>query len=528
MTKEAGPIVVSVIRSPSNGNDSSYYRLLIRTIFVQKFLYIFRILYIFFLKKGFKSLILTDEVLSGIFGGSKPSGHQLLTIAMHHFVGSEREKVLFSGLDEASSFRSGMSGMSARSQRTRFLPHSRLKASEGSPKANTAETNTGSSDLDFRSNSIRRKSSVTTSPGLTSSPSMISIADHPVNQSGSNLTEEFRAFSRIKSSDLAKMLTKIDDESFSQTLLSMESSLLSSRFTVDIVKFVSSAPSPNNNNTSKNWEAFNTIIGGPIESSVYLQQSVLKPKVIVDVKPSPKIMNMTIEEARLEQSKPIADLIEKEKNYVEILNLMDLHIYQELSKRSIIKPADLENYFGQIPGLLHQHKGLLEKIDKKEASGLYDVKALANGLIASLKFNPKFCAIYKRYCSDQSEREKEIKKEYETNQSFSGFIDEIYNKKIFKLQKLDQLMMSPVQRITRYKLQIEDIIKNTHPEDDALPLLKEAFDAASSLASYIDSVVERNRGLVQILALNNKVKGFSVSLIHAYKYDIYFACRVLA
>ena len=40
MTKEAGPIVVSVIRSPSNGKDSSYYRLLIRTIFVL-ILYIF-------------------------------------------------------------------------------------------------------------------------------------------------------------------------------------------------------------------------------------------------------------------------------------------------------------------------------------------------------------------------------------------------------------------------------------------------------------------------------------------------------
>jgi hypothetical protein len=70
--------------------------------------------------------------------------------------------------------------------------------------------------------------------------------------------------------------------------------------------------------------------------------------------------------------------------------------------------------------------------------------------------------------------------------------------------------MTPVQRVMRYKIQLEDIIRNTHPDDTSLPLLKDALKSAGSLASFIDSHVEQQRGLELLLSIPSKIKGCPV------------------
>lgn len=171
-------------------------------------------------------MILTDEVLVPAFGNVLPTTHQLMTIAMHHYVGNEREKAIFGGAaddDDAASIHSNMTGMSTRTDRTRFLPHSRLKSLLG-PRKSSPNTAEGRS-LDARSDSIRRVSAPSQSP-LRSIPedgtaSMFNSA--PIEDS---LASQFKAFSRMKSSDLAKSFVKIEESSLPQTLLAMENSLV--------------------------------------------------------------------------------------------------------------------------------------------------------------------------------------------------------------------------------------------------------------------------------------------------------------
>lgn len=71
-------------------------------------------------------------------------------------------------------------------------------------------------------------------------------------------------------------------------------------------------------------------------------------------------------------------------------------------------------------------------------------------------------------------------------------------------------MMSPVQRVMHYKIHLEDILKNTHPLDPTFAKIKEALKAAASLASFIDSVIEQQKGLEQLIAIPSKVKGCPV------------------
>lgn len=72
--------------------------------------------------------------------------------------------------------------------------------------------------------------------------------------------------------------------------------------------------------------------------------------------------------------------------------------------------------------------------------------------------------------------------------------------------------MTPVQRVVQYKLHIADLLKNTHPQDPVLPSIKDAHAAAASFASFVDSVVDLQKGLEQLLSIPMKVKGCPVHI----------------
>jgi hypothetical protein len=162
-----------------------------------------------------------------------PTSQQIITIALHHFVGNEKEKAIFCTDDDASSFRSGMSGFSMRSNRTKFLPHSRFRDIDNISFSSNSDTTHQASggNLDVRRNSIRKniqsnlaKSTIdlTEDEGEEESNQKTNLE---VNYSVS-LMEEFRSFSKMKPSELAKLFVKIESPSLSKVLLSQELSLV--------------------------------------------------------------------------------------------------------------------------------------------------------------------------------------------------------------------------------------------------------------------------------------------------------------
>ena len=82
--------------------------------------------------------------------------------------------------------------------------------------------------------------------------------------------------------------------------------------------------------------------------------------------------------------------------------------------------------------------------------------------------------------------------------------------------------MTPVQRVMRYKIQLEDIIRNTHPDDHSFPLLKDALKSACSLASFIDSHVEQQHGLELLLSIPSKIKGCPVSFTQDFDFNNFY------
>jgi hypothetical protein len=205
----------------------------------------------------------------------------------------------------------------------------------------------------------------------------------------------------------------------------------------------------------KNWEAFCQLMGSHIEPGVIMQQRLRSARDIAslgnaDCGPSTKMASMSFEDAAKIQAHPVNDLIEKEINYSKQLDDMDRWFVQELGQKKVVDAYQFGRIFGHIGKLARLHRELLKTINVRLPDGRVDVESMSRGLIQFLRHSKEFRDTYQHYCNQQCDREVALKDEYSRNQSFYQFCEDVYAKRIFHLAKLDQLLMGPVQRMTRY------------------------------------------------------------------------------
>lgn len=439
-------------------------------------------------------------MLRGVFGDRSIASQHLLTIAIHHFVGNERERAVLAGGDDAVSVHSGLSTMSTRTDRTRFLPHSRLKRA-----LSIANMASSQSPLDTaRRDSMRRTQQ---QPDLEAEkPAGFRGSTQPAPTAlDADLQQRFRALARLKASEVARQFQRIDDPALPHTLLAMEQALLASTVDIDVISCTAAAEGEQEGS----WATFeSTLLGSRIDTDLLLQQGLQRAREAPGgdhglCPASSKIAAMSLEEARRAQAHPLRDLLEKERNYTKQLCDLEHWFCQELGKRRIVGEYPMRTVFEPLARLARLHRALLGGLEAAEG----DPEGMALALTGALREQRDFREAYQQYCNLQGVREQALKEETESNQSFSQFCEDVYKRRVFGLAKLDQLLMAPVQRITRYRLHLEEVVRSTHPQDDALPALREALHAATRLAAFVDAVVEQQRSLAALLSLQSRVRG---------------------
>lgn len=204
---------------------------------------------------------------------------------------------------------------------------------------------------------------------------------------------------------------------------------------------------------------------------------------------------------------PVRDLLEKEQNYTRLLETMAAHFCDDRRFECLGSYAH-STLFGCVRRLAQLHRELLAALEAAER----DPARVAAVLAACLADNKAFRDTYTQYCNQQHARSLVLREELERNTVFAELCDATHRRRVFGLMKLDQLVMAPVQRVTRYRLHLEDILRATPAEHAALLPLRGAYRAAAQLAALIDTVVDQQRSLELLLAMPSRVRGCPAQL----------------
>lgn len=197
------------------------------------------------------------------------------------------------------------------------------------------------------------------------------------------------------------------------------------------------------------------------------------------------------EDAEMEQlrRKAIDEIINSEKSYLHQLEIVEEYFMKPLQENKILESQNYANIFGDILGIRQVNKELLVAMEMSTEN----IGKVFLDLAPYLKF-------YSTYANDFRAATQLVEEQLERNKAFKTFMERQESRPEVQ-KKLNALLITPVQRIPRYKLLLDDIIKNTprfHQDKENLTSARSQID---SIAWYINDQIkeyENNRILVDI------------------------------
>eukprot|EP00940_MAST-03C_sp_MAST-3C-sp2_P003037 g3037.t1 len=183
----------------------------------------------------------------------------------------------------------------------------------------------------------------------------------------------------------------------------------------------------------------------------------------------------------IERTKVCVEILEVEENYVAAMKRM-LELRETMLRefKHLKKKMEINAVFGNADVIFELNQILLENL--RNAHRLSNRDSI--GLVF-LKFAP-FLKLYTTYLNDVDESQKILKDLKKKNKDLDIFLES-------KFERLESLLIRPVQQIPRYCLLLKELLKNTPIEHKDRINIEKAAKACAEVASYCNQTLENRR-----------------------------------
>lgn len=156
----------------------------------------------------------------------------------------------------------------------------------------------------------------------------------------------------------------------------------------------------------------------------------------------------------------IEEILTSEKSYLNQLEILMNYFIIPLKERAIIDDASHMTLFGQIEMIYNLNGELLHELE-------VDLENVGN---AFLKIAP-FFKLYSVYAFDYKNALLILQDLINKNPVFRKFLENTESRPEIQT-KLNALMITPIQRVPRYRLLLEQVLMYTSPSDPDYKILK--------------------------------------------------------
>ncbi|XP_004686932.1 PREDICTED: rho guanine nucleotide exchange factor 37 isoform X2 [Condylura cristata] len=199
----------------------------------------------------------------------------------------------------------------------------------------------------------------------------------------------------------------------------------------------------------------------------------------------------------LHQRLAIRELVDTELSYLHMLQLCASDIRSRLHK---LPQGDLDVLFSNIDDVIKVNSRFLRDLQETDTQG--EEQALLIGNLF-LEFQEELERVYKVYCATYSQAlllVETYRKEPELQQEIQAVIEAVVPQA--GPSGLSFLLVIPLQRITKYPLLLQKILKNTLPDASAHPVLQRATSALQDVNANINEYKMRK----EVASKYNKVE----------------------
>jgi len=241
----------------------------------------------------------------------------------------------------------------------------------------------------------------------------------------------------------------------------------------------------------------------------------IKIETIPTKQPKP-ICEKIIKPIGYHRAKIVSEIYESEKSFIYQLGLLTQ--YKKYIKESNTISSDIQDkIFYGIEPILGLHKSFLIQLKEQVSSGApYDTIHLGD---IFCKICP-FLKAHISYATQHDEGEKAIMKLTKTNRKFVSLLNNFPVSAYSGVFGFTSLRIAPIQRIPRYNLLLEDLLKHTPLNSEEYNNLKIAYDNCKALGIQMDKGLHTYQGSVLIHKLDSNMSGNRQELISSGSHSI--------
>lgn len=214
------------------------------------------------------------------------------------------------------------------------------------------------------------------------------------------------------------------------------------------------------------------------------------------------------------QQEALWELLTTELIYIRKLKIMtDLLAagLLNLQRVGLLTEVSAEALFGNVPSLIKAHRSFWEEVlgpalGKTRVSGQpLDPVSLQDGfLMISQRFQP-----YVQYCLKVKQTMAYAREQQDNNPLFHTFVQWCEKHKLSGRQMLGDLLIKPHQRITKYPLLLQAVLKRT-PEAQARQALNDMITAVESFLRHINKQVRQGEDQESLAAAAQRIGPYEV------------------
>ncbi|KAK2962122.1 putative Titin like protein [Blattamonas nauphoetae] len=178
------------------------------------------------------------------------------------------------------------------------------------------------------------------------------------------------------------------------------------------------------------------------------------------------------------------EILSTERSYVEQLSTFMSVFVEPCRKRKDelgVTDDQLKTIFGPIQIILETNKELLqslaESVEENSGSTIGPVITQMAG----------YLNCYKPYIKNYARASSTLEQVKKKNKAFRKFLQKCSNDRLSMNFPIESFLILPVQRLPRYKMLLESLLKNTLPDNPQFTQIEKAFETISALAESVNA-----------------------------------------
>ena len=202
----------------------------------------------------------------------------------------------------------------------------------------------------------------------------------------------------------------------------------------------------------------------------------------------------------------VQELLGTEQTYATALHTM-LDAYhgplrnEQFKLKPILAEHDIDTIFGNVEDLMVIADDLRDKLEQRIRPAAGDAVPRVGDIMCTIA---PVLKLYQKYVSHFERAAQRLSECRDKTPVFAQFLD---GKTAAGFMPLDSYLIMPVQRIPRYKLLLEEIIKHKPDDDEDQADLREALKKVKSQAEECNEATRRRENIQKLRGIQSRFRG---------------------